>query len=66
MPNLYEIGPVVLEKKFLKFVNVFLLCPYHLPFKKGVALQQIPFIQECFVPRLIEFGPVIPEKRMKI
>ena len=64
--NLYEVGPVVLEKKFLKFVNILSLCPYHLPFEKDVTLKQIPFTQVCFVPSLVEIGQVVLEKKMKI
>ena len=64
--NLYEVGPVVLEKKFLKFVNILSLCSYHLPFEKGVTLKHIPFTQVCFVPSLVEIGQVVLEKKMKI
>ena len=38
MPSLVEIGPVVLEKKFLNFVNVFSLFRNYFPLEKGVAL----------------------------
>ena len=38
MPSLVEIDPVVLEKKILKVVNLFLLFPNYLPFGKGVAI----------------------------
>ena len=39
MPNLVEIRPLVLRRRFLKFVNVFSLFRYYLPFEKGVALH---------------------------
>ena len=38
MPSLVEIDPVVLEKKILKVVNLFLLFPNYLPFWKGSAI----------------------------
>ena len=35
-----RIGPVVVDiRRFLKFVNVFLLFRYYLPFEKSVALH---------------------------
>ena len=37
--NLVKIGPVVLEKKILKFVNVFSLFSNYLPLEKGGALH---------------------------
>ena len=39
MPNLAEIGAVVLEKTFLNFVNVFLLFCYNLPLEKGATFH---------------------------
>ena len=39
MPNLVEIGPVVLKETIFKFVKVFSLFPYYLPLEKGVALH---------------------------
>ena len=39
MPSLVEIGPVILEKKILNFVNVFLLFRNYLPLEKGRALH---------------------------
>ena len=39
MPSLVEIGAVVLEKKFFKFVNKFSLFRNYLPLEKGVALH---------------------------
>ena len=42
VPKLFEIGPVVLEKKIFKVCQycVFLLFSYYLPLEKGVALYQ--------------------------
>ena len=39
MPSLVEIGSVVLEKRFLNFVNVFSLFRNYLPLEKGRALH---------------------------
>ena len=39
MAGLVEIGPVVLEKKIFKFVNVFVLFRYYLTLGKGSALH---------------------------
>ena len=38
MPGLVEIGPVVIERKILNFVNVFLLICNYLPLENGVDL----------------------------
>ena len=40
------------------------LCNY-LPLEKGGALH-LPFPQGCFVPSLVEIGPVVLEKKMKM
>ena len=39
MPNLIEIGPVVLKRGFKNIFNIILLLRYYLPFEKGVALN---------------------------
>ena len=39
MPSLGEIGPMVLEKKILNSINVFLLFHNYLSLEKGVALH---------------------------
>ena len=39
MPNLVEIGHVVLKREFLNIFNMILLFHFNLPFKKGVALH---------------------------
>ena len=56
VPSLFEVGPVVLEKKILKVFNVFLLFPNYLPLKKGVALHAKNFFS--FQPRMLcaKFG----------
>ena len=38
-PRLVQIGPVVLERRVLKVVNLFLLFPNYPPFEKGMALH---------------------------
>ena len=70
VPSLVEIGPVVLEKKIFKipllyfhyFVNIS-------PWKRGwsfIWTNWTPFTQECFVPILVEIGPVVLEKKMEM
>ena len=57
MLSLVEIGPVVLEKKILNFVNVFSLFHNNLPLEKDVALHlnklEFPFTQGCFVQSFV-------------
>ena len=63
VPGLVEIGPVRLEKKILKFVNVnFLFRDYmYLLLKKDVALHLIsPKYALCQV--WFEIGPAVLEK----
>ena len=69
MPSLVEIGPVLLEKKiFFNFVNVFLLFHNYLPSEKSPSFEQtwILFTKEYFVLNLVEIGPVVQEKKMKM
>ena len=56
-------------RRSLTFVNVFLLFHNYLSFSKGacgLSFEQtiIPFTQGCFVPSLIEIGPMILEKKI--
>ena len=46
MPNLVEIGPVVLEKKFQNLVDVFSLFRNYYPLEKGVVLKIGPAVLE--------------------
>ena len=39
MPNLVDIGPVVLKRGFLNIFKMILLFHFYLPFEKGVALH---------------------------
>ena len=70
MPSLVEIGSVVLDKRFSKFVYVFSLFHNYLPLERdgGPSFQQtwIPFTLGCFVPSLVEIGPVVLEKKIKM
>ena len=39
VPNLVEIGPVVLKREFLNIFNIILLFRFYLPFENGLALH---------------------------
>ena len=39
MPSFDEIGPVVLQKKIFKLINIFSLFRHYLPLEKGVVLH---------------------------
>ena len=63
------IGPVVLEKKILNFVNAFLLFRSYLFWEESVALHMnivtwIPFTQGWVVSILVEIDPVVLEKKI--
>ena len=68
--SLVEIGPVVLEKKIFKscqcIFTISLLSP--LWEGRGPSFEHtwIPFTQGYFVPSLVEIGPVVLEKKMKM
>ena len=70
MPSLVEIGPVVLEEKIFKYFQYNFTCSLLFPLGKGrgPSFQQtwIPFTQGCFVPSLVDIGPVVLEKKLKI
>ena len=70
VPSLVEIGPVVLEKKIFKFCQCIFTISSLSPLGKGrgPSFEQIwiPFTQGCFVPSLVEIGPVVLEKKMKM
>ena len=59
--NLVEIGPVVLEEKFLKFVSRFSFWNYLFALKN----KWITFTQGCFVSILVEIIPVVLKKILK-
>ena len=70
MLSLVEIGPLVLQ------MNIFLICQCIFtisqlsPLGKGLGPSfdqtRIPFTQVSFVPSLVEIGPVVLEKKMKM
>ena len=58
----HKIGPVAQEEKIFKFREcIFAIC-YYLQYK-GVGFPfeqtQILFTHECFLPSLVEIGPVV-------
>ena len=62
-----DTDPVVLEKKiFKKFCQCILAISYYLPLEKGGALHlnkiESPFTQDCFVPSMVDIGPVVLEE----
>ena len=57
------------RRRFFNFVNVISRFRNYLPFEKGGASSSfeqiyIPFTQGCFVPSLVEIGPVVLEKKI--
>ena len=66
----HGIGPVVLKKTILKFCQcnfpLLLLSPFGN--KHGTSFKQtwIPFTKGCYVPRLVEIGPLVLEKIIEI
>ena len=67
VPSLVEIGPVVPEKKIFKISQCISLFRYHLllGIGRGLSFEQtwINFTHWCFVPSLVEIGPVVLEKK---
>ena len=55
--------------RFLNIFNIILHFRYYLPLEKGVAIHfnklESP-TQGCFVPSLVEIGPVVLEKKSRI
>ena len=70
MPNLVEIGPVILEKKKLNFVNAFSLFRNYLPLEKGwlphLIKLEFPLPKDALLPSLVEIGPMVLKKKMKM
>ena len=62
--------PNGLEKKIFKFRNEFSLFRYYLPLEKDVVVhlkkKWFPFTQGCFVSSLVEIGPVVLKRKMKM
>ena len=58
-----------LRKRFLNFVYESSLFRSYLPWKRAWSFlwkTEIPFTKGCFVPSLVEIGPVVLEKMMKM
>ena len=70
MPTLVKIGPVVLEKKIFNSCQFIFINSRLSPLweGRGPSFEQtwIPFTQGYFVPSLVEIGPVVLEKKMKM
>ena len=68
MPNLGEIWNVSLEKGIFKYRQCIFAISEISPIGEGhgPSFEQtwIPFIQECFVPSLVEIGSVVLEKKI--
>ena len=66
--KIVEIGPMVLEKKILKFINVISLFSNYLPLEKGVALYlnklESPSRKDTLCR--VEIGRVILKKKKKM
>ena len=67
---LVEIGPVFLEKKIFKSCQFIFIISQLSPLweGRGPSFEQtwMPFTQGYFVPSLVEVGPVVLEKKMKM
>ena len=67
MLSLVEIGPVVLAKIFEFRQCIFTISKLSPLWKEGgpsFDLTLVPFTQRCFVPSLVEFSPLILEKKI--
>ena len=68
VPSLVEIGPVVLEKKIFKVHQCIFAISLLSPVGKGhgPSFEQtgILITQGCFVPSLVEIGPVVLKKKI--
>jgi len=65
MPNINAFRPVVYEKK--SFLKIYQNLSYFVPYWAPTPLfEQIwtPIPQACFLPRLVEIGLVVLEKKM--
>ena len=68
VPSLIEIGPVVLSRDFFKVGQFIFAISLLFPLGNGRApsFKQtwIPITQGCFVPSLVESGPVVLKKKI--
>ena len=66
VPRFVEIGPVVLKKKMFKvcicILAISLLSPLEKEHDPSFEQIWIPITQGCFLPSLVEIGPVVLEK----
>ena len=54
-------------RRFFNFVNLFSLFRYYLPLEKGGPFTlHLNKLEVCFVPSLVEIGPVILQKKTKL
>ena len=69
VPSLDEIGPVVLENTIFKVRQCLFAISllFSLGKGRGPSFEKtwIPITQRCFVPSLVEIGPVVLEKILK-
>ena len=67
VPNLAEIGSVVLKKKILKYFqynfSMLLLPPLEEGCQPSYVQTWFPLTQGCFVPSLVEIGLLVQEKK---
>ena len=70
MSSLVEIGPVVLEKIFINFDNVFSIFRNYLPLEKGGALHlnklESPSPKNVLCQVWLKLGQVVLQKKMKM
>ena len=68
MPSLVDIGQVVREKKIFKFRQCVSDISKLSPLGRGrdplFQKTRIPINQGCFMPSLVEIGPVVLEKKI--
>ena len=69
VPNLVEIGPVVLKREFLNIFNIILLFCFYPLSEKGFALhlnkpESPPTKDVLCQVNLVEIGPVVLEKKL--
>ena len=67
VPSLVEIGQVVLERKIFMFSSIYtilLLSPLGKRWGPSFEQSWIPFTWGCFVPSLIEIGPVVLDRKI--
>ena len=62
---LFKLAQWFWKRRFLYFVNTFFLFCYYLPLEKGWSFIWTNLnYQECFVPSLVEIGPMVLKKKI--